>query len=279
MHKIICEKESVSGVLRMYPATIDPHVAARRTGLSTSTLSVKGKWNSSTGLLSMTGCLGPTLVKCDSGVIFYFPKSFSSKQRSVVSGSIFSLKIATNMFLPVFIGLEMLSPGLHDNGWYISDYLSYNYSKHDLAIKFKERIQEPRLITYIRKSLFRFPALEVEKDGISIITNRLLDNLKIDTFSRLETFVRVEVLSLGPSFRTIDSHFHLVSNYEVLNVSINLLLIENPNKVNEKSYRHISKLYLEGVYDQRVGKLHLIGCRKVDFDQVDLESVGNQRLV
>ncbi|PWA75660.1 hypothetical protein CTI12_AA115760 [Artemisia annua] len=86
-HKITCHGEKVSGVLRMYPSTIKPHVAGRRTGLSTLTLSVKGKWNSSTGVLSMIGCLGPTLMRCDSGVLLYFPKSFSSKQRSFVSGS------------------------------------------------------------------------------------------------------------------------------------------------------------------------------------------------
>ncbi|KAD0916816.1 hypothetical protein E3N88_43556 [Mikania micrantha] len=135
MHNINCEEAEVSGVLRMYPATIEPHVAARRTGISTLTLSVKGTWNSSSGLLSMTGCLGPNTC----GV----------------------LNNATKAFLPVFIGLEMLSPGLH-NG-------------------------------------------------------------------------------------------------------------EDPNKVDEESYRHVSKLYLEGVYDQQVGKMYLIACRKVDFDHVDLE--------
>ncbi|KAI3801892.1 hypothetical protein L1987_30009 [Smallanthus sonchifolius] len=256
LHKINCEEDKVSGVLRMYPTTIKPHVAARRTGLSTLTLSVKGTWNSSTGLLSMTGCLGPTLVKCDSGVLLYFPKSFSSKQRSVVSGSIFSLKNATKAFLPVFIGLEMLSPCLHDNGWYSSAYLSYNYSENDLANDVKERSQEPKVMSYISKSVFQYPAVE---------------DLKIDTFSSSETFVRVEILSIGSQFRTNDSHFYEVYDHDVLNISLNLILIENPKKVYEESYRHVSKLYLEGLYDPNVGKLYLIGCRKVDFDHVDLE--------
>ncbi|KAK9055073.1 hypothetical protein SSX86_026153 [Deinandra increscens subsp. villosa] len=259
LHKINCEEDKISGVLRLFPSTIGSYVAARRTGLSTMTLSVKGTWSSSTGLLSMTGCLGPKLVECDSGVVLYFPKSFSSKQRSVVSGSIFSLKNAKNRFWPVFFQLEMLSSGLHDGGWYSKMYLAYNYSKSDLANKLKERIQEPKLMTYIRKSVFQYP------NGVS-------DDLKIDTFSSSETFVRVEVLSLGPVFRTNDSQFsEEVYDNDVLNISMNLLLIENPQKVNEESYRHVSKLYLEGVYDQDVGKMYLIGCRKVDFDHVDLE--------
>nr|XP_043619596.1 uncharacterized protein LOC122591389 [Erigeron canadensis] len=270
-HKIICKKQMVSGVLRLYPANIEPHVAARRTGLSTLTLSVRGTWSSSTGILSMTGCLGPDLVKCDTGVILYLPKFFSSKQRSVVSGCIFSLKNEAKAFHPVFIGLEMLSPGLFNGGSYRSDYLSYNYSKSGLAIEFKERIQEPRLITYIRGLFLSYPVLGEEKDETFNISNRLSDDLKIDTFSSPETFVRIEVLSSGPLFRTNDSLFYEVSNHEVLNISLNLQLIENPYKQHEASYRHVSKLYLEGVYDQRVGKLYLIGCRKVDYDHVDLE--------
>lgn len=161
----------------------------------------------------------------------------------------------------------MLSPDLHNNGWYSSAFLSFNYLKHDLAIKFRERIQEPHLATYIRRSIFRYPSVDDEKDGIFNISNRLSDDLKIDSFSSLETFVRVEVLSLGPLFRTNDSHFYQVSNNEVLTISLNVLLIEKPNEESS----HISKLYLEGVYDQHVGKLFLIGCRKVDFDYVDLE--------
>ncbi|KAI3513772.1 hypothetical protein L1887_11919 [Cichorium endivia] len=267
MHNIICKEEKVSGVLRLYPATMDPHVAARRTGLSPLTLSVKGTWNSSSGLLSMTGCVGPTLVECDTGVLLYFPKSFSSKQRSVVSGSIFSLNNQTGFYHPVFIGLEMI----YENGWYKSAYLSYNYSKSDLAIEFKERSQEPWFFTYIRKSLFRYHVLEEEKDGNFKVSNSLSDDLRIDTFSSFETFVRVEVLSLGGSFITNESHFNEVSKNDVVNISMNLFIIEAPRKVKEESYRHVSKLYLEGLYDQSVGKLYLIGCRKVSFDDVELE--------
>ncbi|KAL8206213.1 hypothetical protein R6Q57_009764 [Mikania cordata] len=219
MHNINCEEAKVSGVLRMYPATIEPHVAARRTGISTLTLSVKGAWNSSSGLLSMTGCLGPTLVECNSGVLLYFPKYFSSKQRSVVSGSIFSLNNATKVFLPVFIGLEMLSPGLHN-------------------------------------AIFQYPTLA---------------DLKIETFTSLQTYVLIEVLSSGPVFRSNDSRFNEVSNGHVFNISLNLIFIEDPNKVDEESYRHVSKLYLEGVYDQQVGKMYLIACRKVDFDHLQIE--------
>ncbi|KAI3771573.1 hypothetical protein L6452_02738 [Arctium lappa] len=269
LHNIKCKEEKVSGVLRMYPATIEPHITSRRTGLSSLTLSVEGNWNSSTGLLSMIGCLGPTNQKCESRVLLYFPKSFSSTQRSIVSGNVFSLENATRAFEPVFIGLEMLSHGLYNGGWYNSSYLSYNYSKNDLAIEFRERSQEPRLITYIRKSLFQYPS----KEGISRISNRLPDDLKIDTFSSFETFVRLEVMSLGSSFRTKDINFYEVFKHDdqVLKISLNLFLIEAPVKVKEESYRHVSKLYLEGVYDHNVGKLYLIGCRKVSFDHVDLE--------
>ncbi|MFS8012235.1 hypothetical protein Hanom_Chr14g01318441 [Helianthus anomalus] len=259
MHKISCEEDKVSGVLRLYPATFEPHVATRRTGLSTLTLSVKGTWNSSTGLLSMTGCLGPSLVECDSGVLLYFPKYFSSKQRSVVSGSIFSLKNATTAFWPVFFGLEMLSPGLHDGGWYSNVYLSYNYSKSDLANEFIEIIQEPKYMTYIWKSFIQYIQYPIPQD------------LQIETFTSSETFVRVEVLSVGPLFKTNDSHFYDGYDRDVVNMSINLFLIEKPNKVYEESYHHVSKLYLEGVYDQHTGKLCLIGCRKVDTDHSDLE--------
>nr|GEU45055.1 nucleolar protein [Tanacetum cinerariifolium] len=271
-HKITCHEEKVSGVLRMYPSTIKPHVAGRRMGLSTLTLSVKGKWNSSTGLLSMLGCLGPTLVRCDSGVLLYFPKSFSSKQRSLVFGSIFSLKSATNYFHPVFIGLEMLSPGLQDGGWYSRTYVSYNYTKGGLAIHFTGKIQEPpRLLSYITELIFWYPFVEEREFRTFNMSNHSGDDLKIDTFTSSETFVKVEVLSLGPIFKQNANLLNGGYNHELHNISMNLLIIEAPKKVKEESYRHVLRLYLEGVYDQRVGKLYLIGCKKVDFDHVDLE--------
>ncbi|KAL8237032.1 hypothetical protein R6Q59_018113 [Mikania micrantha] len=150
----------------------------------------------------------------------------------------------------------MLSPGLHNGGWYCNMYLSYNYSKSELANGLKERIQEPKLMTLFRKTVFQYPTLA---------------DLKIETFTSLQTYVLVEVLSSGPVFRSNDSRFNEVSNCHVFNISLNLIFIEDPNKVDEESYRHVSKLYLEGVYDQQVGKMYLIACRKVDFDHVDLE--------
>ncbi|KAJ9548690.1 hypothetical protein OSB04_021233 [Centaurea solstitialis] len=270
-HNIKCKEEKVSGVLRMYPATFEPRIATRRTGLSSLTLSVEGTWNSSTGLLSMIGCLGPTNQDCESRVLLYFPKSFSITQRSIVSGGVFSSENATRAFKPVFVGLKMRSRGLYNGGWYNdSSYLSYNYSKHDLADEFRERSQEQlphKLITYITKTLFRYPSNLEEKDGISKLSNdNLSDDLKIGTFSSSETFVRLEVLSLDNNFYQASKHDH-----QVLKISLNLDLIEAPVKTKEESYRHVSKLYLEGVYDQSIGKLFLIGCRKVSFDHIDLE--------
>ncbi|KAJ9548691.1 hypothetical protein OSB04_021234 [Centaurea solstitialis] len=271
LHNIKCKEEKVSGVLRMYPATFEPRVASRRTGLSSLTLSVEGAWNSSTGLLSMIGCLGPTNQDCESRVLLYFPKSFSITQRSIVSGGVFSSENATRAFKPVFVGLEMRSRGLYNGGWYNDrSYLSYNYSKHDLAVEFRERSQEQlphKLINYITKTLFRYPSILEEKDGISKLSNdNLSDDLEIGTFSSSETFVRLEVLSLDSNFYQASKHDH-----HVLKISLNLDLMEAPVKMKEESYRHVSKLYLEGVYDQNIGKLFLIGCRKVSFDHVDLE--------
>ncbi|KAK2967767.1 hypothetical protein RJ640_029663 [Escallonia rubra] len=299
MQNVRCEQENlenkssdarVSAVLRLYPATMDGYVAAVRSGLSGMTLSVEGTWNSSKGQLCMVGCLGVLGSGYDSRITMYFPRSLSNKQRSIISGSITSIKTGIDSDPPILFGAVMRFPNLwFDHSWYCKSFLSYNYSMTALASAFKERSQPSKLITTVRQLLLTYPAMEDREELIGRL-DFLAHDLYIGAFigpnllgygHMPETFVQINVLSLGPLLGRYD---HLVyrdgslvgapadiSKSAALNVSLDLVFIEAPIKLREKSYNHVEKLYLEGLYDPLAGEMYLIGCRKVVVESVNVE--------
>ena len=50
---------------------------------------------------------------------------------------------------------------------------------------------------------------------------------------------------------------------QILNISLHLIFNEGSSVFTIKQYRHLSPLFLEGVYDQLAGQMSLIGCRMV----------------
>ncbi|KAA8535023.1 hypothetical protein F0562_030026 [Nyssa sinensis] len=190
MQNVICEQETtenkthnarVSAVLRAFPAVIQRNIAARRMVLSGTTLSVEGLWNSSAEQLCMVGCLGVVdskLEGCDSQISIYFPCSLSSRQRSIILGSISSIRNEADAYFPILFGLEMHPSDLHYNyGWYSASYLSYKYSKTDLAGAFKERSWPSELITTFRRLFLTYPALENKEElfaSLNLLSQRSL---------------------------------------------------------------------------------------------------------
>lgn len=61
-----------------------------------------------------------------------------------------------------------------------------------------------------------------------------------------------------------------LSKSQLLNVSMHLLFIKAQFSPSI-SYKNLSDLYLEGVYDPLVSQMYLIGCRKVIIESVSLE--------
>ncbi|XP_028074037.1 uncharacterized protein LOC114276452 [Camellia sinensis] len=297
MQNIMCEQETtdnetetvrVSALLRAFPPTMEWDIAARRTGLSGTTLSVEGEWNSSIGKLCMVGCLGVVnsgLEGCNSQILLYIPRSFSSRQRSIMFGSISSIRNETDSYFPILFGVAMSPTILSKYGLY----LSYNYSKTDIVGVFRKRSQPSQVITFIRESLLTYPA-QGDRNDLFYRLHLLSSDLYIYAYAlpvpivnghKPEIFVQVEVLSLGPVFgryapllykdgSSVSDQAELTKS-EVRNVSLHLMLTEAPLRFSGKSNKDISKLFLEGLYDPVVGEMYLIGCRKVMVESINIE--------
>lgn len=97
------------------------------------------------GQLCMLGCLGVVdsgLEVCNSQVLLYFPRAYSIKQRSMIYGSISSVNDEKDSFLPIIFA-AVVRPGLLKYNYinYVASYLSYSYSKIDLASALTKRKQ------------------------------------------------------------------------------------------------------------------------------------------
>ncbi|XP_059636194.1 uncharacterized protein LOC132278419 [Cornus florida] len=291
MQNIICEEETtdyktgnarVSAVFRAF-ALMERHVVAMRRGLSGLTLSVEGIWNSSMGQLCMVGCIGAVdsgLEGCDSQISLYFPRSLSSRQRSIIYGSISSIENETNSYFPILFGLEMSPSNIRNNHeWYSSSYLSYSYAKTELAGAFRERSQPSKFIAIIRQYLLTYPALEDKEDSLASL-NLLSNDLHLAAYVApryINFFVLAEVLSLGPlvgrytprSYKDgspVNAQVELTSS-DRLNVSLHLKFGED-----NKPYKSEARMFLEGLYDPLVGEMYLIACAKAMAESINIES-------
>lgn len=284
----------VSAVFRAFDSPNILFIENQRSGLGNMTLVAEGIWNSSTGQLCMIGCLGVMGVKgdhCNSRICLYIPLSFSIKQRSVLLGSISSIEKSNPSYFP--LSLEMLYQSLD----YISDSYKYaqpfyHYSKISAAGTILERYEPFNFGTVIKKSLLTFPKLQDSEDyadslrllaeDLTLYVSAVPDPIPIVQPPRIK--IEMEVLSLGPMFgrdwfsndsmASDESPYHTKAAYTekqlLLNVSTQL-------KLRGGSYSNFSMLFLEGIYDQHVGRMYLIGCRdvraswKVLFESTDLE--------
>ncbi|KAI4338185.1 hypothetical protein L6164_016529 [Bauhinia variegata] len=300
-----CKEEGnyarISAVLRLFPASIPAHTARSRTGLSSTTLSAEGTWDSSSGQLCMIGCPGIVdsgLERCNLQISLYFSWVFSIKQRSIILGSISSTKNESEQFLPLLFDsapypfvLTYPSLGMHS-----ASYPSYNYSKIKQATAIRDRNQPSRAFTLLRQIFLKYPALEDGQDSFAQLYH-LSTNLNFNSdahrhqFSDLynsKIFIQMEVLSLGPLFgrympsspdknqaeMPVGTEKQKLNNFQLLNISVNLMynyLTKRPSVFAATYYRDFSTLFLEGVYDPLAGDMHLIGCRKVKDGSINLE--------
>ncbi|RZC64008.1 hypothetical protein C5167_025765 [Papaver somniferum] len=282
----------VSTVFRVVTPFENKFTAIERTGLSNLTLRAEGIWNSSSGKLCMIGCLGPEGNDsniCNSRICLYIPLTFSISHQNIIFGTISSISNSTDSYFPLPFERQMISSELWDR--FGTSFLSYKYTKIDSASAFLDRSEPFDFRAVIKKSLLSYPALE---DGITFLDSlsRLSEDLDLQVsafddasanFRQTRTFIQVEILSLGPCFgrywsnvsgvdREVPYHAKAESTETqlLLNVSAQLSLSGEP-------YRNISMMSLEGLYDSRVGKMYLIGCRdvraswKILFDSSDLE--------
>ncbi|KAK9266278.1 hypothetical protein L1049_001799 [Liquidambar formosana] len=284
----------VSAVFRAVSPLENQFTATGRTGVWGTTISAEGIWNSSSGQLCMVGCVVLANSRsdgCNSRICLYLPSSFSITQRSIIIGTISSLK-KTDSYTP-FLFKKVLRPLDLWNRYseYSNSYLSYKYSKSDLARALLKRNENLKLGTLIKKLFLKYPTVEDSNNitGLSLLS----DELSFGVYALPEPlpnghlpkiFVTMEVLSLGPLFGRYRPHlkdnwqkgeterhdnFNSTKQKPLLNVSAQLSMSGN-------SYSHIPMLFLEGLYDPRGGRMYLIGCRDVPgfqkFKSVNFES-------
>ncbi|PON66388.1 hypothetical protein PanWU01x14_110430 [Parasponia andersonii] len=291
----------VSAVFRASPSSEYSYTSSRRSGIGNMTVAAEGIWKSTSGQLCMIGCAGivdPEGNGCDSRICLYIPTSFSIEQRSIVYGTFSSISTNPPTYFPLSFEKLMLQ-GSEFWNYFQASRPSYSYSKIGKAAAILEKSEEFSFGTRIKRSLLKFPKLEDAEDfegSLSLLSEDL--TLHTPAFpdssapnpKRPRTEIQMEILAVGPLFRRYYSRN--VSNFSgtewetgtayltkaeytekqlLLNVSAQL-------SIPGMEYSNVSVLFLEGYYDQRSGKMYLVGCRdvraswKILHDSMDLEA-------
>ncbi|XP_062089782.1 uncharacterized protein LOC133796328 [Humulus lupulus] len=271
---------------RASPPSENPYTASRRSGIGNLTVAAEGIWNSTSGQLCMVGCPGivdPEGNGCNSRICLYIPTSFSLKQRSIMYGTFSSISSNAPSYFPLSFQKFINHPSYLRN-YFQGSHPSYSYSTATRADTILKKNEDFSLQTTIKKSLLKFPKLE-DAANYNVSLSLLSEDLTFYTYaapdsktpkSRVRrTNIQMNILSLGPlfgsfsrntfSFGAVDSEtetpYHTKAEYTenqlLLNVS-GLLTV-----TGGEGYSNISVLFLEGIYDQRVGKMFLVGCRDV----------------
>ncbi|KAL8458113.1 hypothetical protein ACS0TY_035845 [Phlomoides rotata] len=285
----------VSSVFRAVPPSENQFTAAQRTGLSNMTLSAEGIWKSSSGQLCMLGCSGFVDGDgngCDTRICLYVPLSFSIKQRSILLGTLWSIDGNMRPYFPLAFEKLVRPAELWDQ--YTASHPYYKYSKIAAAGAVLEKDEPFNFGTIIKKSLLQFPKIEDVKkfpfshsllaEDLTLHITAVPDPFPSSILSK--TDLEVEILSIGPLFGRYwpsrygsafqkENPFSDVGGYTekelLLNVSGQINLAGN-------QYANFSSLFVEGIYDQHVGKMYLIGCRDVRaswktlYESMDLEA-------
>ncbi|KAL3535799.1 hypothetical protein ACH5RR_004260 [Cinchona calisaya] len=213
MQNLICEQEikatqirsnsaRVAAVFRVFPAEKQrermKETAAMRTGLSGMTLSVEGTWDALEGHLCLVGCPGITssgLQGCDSQISLYFPHSFSIKLRSIIFGSITSKSYSYD---PVLFELEIRPQDLKfDYVWYSRSYLTYKYSKIELAEAFRKRSQLSGLFNLIKPLFLSYPGKRSQLSRLATEVKRLFLGNSASRQAKDDVFTYYEMYSLS----------------------------------------------------------------------------------
>lgn len=291
MQEINCQKvgdnsnsSTVAAVFRAVGPSENHYTASARSGPNNMTMSAEGILESSSGQLCMIGCLGMETEGCNFRICLYIPTSFSIRQRSILVGSISSIDKDGKSFFP--LSFEKLVRPTELYNYFKTSSPSYVYSKINLAGTILERSEPFSFGSVIKKKFLQFPRLE-DAESYSVSLSELSEDLSlhVSAFTDSRSFttdLQIEILSVGPMFGRFWStqneskelfHAKTESTEEqlLLNVSAQILL-------SGKKFGNYSVLFVEGIYDPRVGTMYLVGCRDVRaswtvlFESMDLES-------
>ncbi|EOA39112.1 hypothetical protein CARUB_v10011888mg [Capsella rubella] len=285
----------VSAVFRAVHPSENLYISGMRSGLTNMTVTAEGMWKPSSGQLCMVGCRRGQVDGCNARVCLYIPTTFSIRQRSILVGTFSCLNTEKNLTPSFFpLSFEKLVEPMDMQNYFQSSvsHPFYSYSKLDEAGAILERNQEFSFGTIIKKSVMWFPKLEDSYDllsSLSLLAEDLTFHTPAFTDKRASgTNFGMDVLSLGPLFglfwrttnvsiadQTTTTPYRTKAEYTekqlLLNVSAQISL-------TGENFGNFSVLYLEGLYDEHVGRMYLVGCRDVRaswnilFESADLEA-------
>eukprot|EP01018_Ginkgo_biloba_P004091 Gb_23466 [translate_table: standard] len=284
---------NISAIFRAVPPSQSETLAGERSGLNGLTLLGEGKWSSSAGQLCMVGCLGSIKTKasaCDSRICIYIPLSLSIKQRSVVLGSISNIQNSTNSFYPLSFELLLQPPQLP---WDVLNKMSYKYSKIKLAGSLLEKDEPVGFSEHIKKSFLKYPWKDLGKtresfsllsEDLSVHTLGILDPLPKRHF--VKSFVDLDVIAIeefvGVDWVQTSNTSSIPENLQESSRSKGapeeekfFLRVAAQLKVEGNFSGGVLKLFVEGLYDPRVGRMYLIGCRDVRAPWMVLHDSGD----
>ncbi|KAJ4832117.1 hypothetical protein Tsubulata_032534 [Turnera subulata] len=274
----------VAMVFRAIPAEMDPFVARTMTGLSGLKLYAEGIWDPSSGQLCMVGYpegIDPESNGYTSRISLFFPRALSIKQRSIIFGGISSLRMHKGSIFHLLFDL-VLYPSFFKEGCnlYNACYLKYSYTKIEQASAFRKRTGNFQLLADSKLPFSSYPALKDAGEPFSQL-DQLSKDLHVEGYAAPHQlsdghgrlFIEMEVLSVGPlvggfdkSSSRLTSETASISDRQLFNVSAHLIFKEGKEETREytiASYKNISQLFLEGLYDSLAGEMYLIACRKL----------------
>jgi hypothetical protein len=278
----------VAAVFRYVPPWEHHPMAAKRTGLSSTTLSAEGVWIPSTGRAHMVACLGVGKEACHYRVTLSLQTTVSMTRRAIVAGQITAMDGRSH---PPLLFQQRLCGRFAP---YVTSRrrMSYIYTKVDQAVDLL-RASKPTGFrdSFVAKSLLSYPSVDDSGAANGDIANigslsNLADELDLryqcmeiklppivpEWIDRSSSFFELQILSAGtlvgrsyspqlrrrPRMRIVEllKRVHGEKRQQILNLSAELMAYGNchgPSPV----------MSLEGVYNAEDGRMYMLGCRTV----------------
>ncbi|KAL2633671.1 hypothetical protein R1flu_005150 [Riccia fluitans] len=282
----------VSSVFRLVPVAESLTVAHSRSALDGQTIVTEGFWTNASDHLCMVGCSisdNNQQDHCNLRVCLSIPLSLNIKHRNVFDGSISSIKpVAPFHPLSFHVKLD------YNRGfpWRLSSELHYNYTRLEGAEAVMGKY-EP-MYNNFHTSWLSYPKLI----GKSLSHYQLLsEDLRLDhtVDSKDMSHVRFDIVAIDEYLPFLWSGFFQTASSEVAVPAVNdsIRTDTDPtvtNRLKEKrKYLNIAgtlsitqpfvwkefKVFTEGLYNPKDGKMYMVGCRSVTAPWEVIHEVWN----
>ncbi|XP_066320280.1 uncharacterized protein [Miscanthus floridulus] len=277
----------VAAVFRYVPPWEHQPTAAKRTGMSSMTLSADGVWIPSMGRVCMVGCLGVGVAKetCHYRVSLSVGTTMSMTRRGIAAGQITAMDGESH---PPLLFQQRVDPRI---GGYrpLQRRMSYFYTKVEQAreLLLRLRTSQPAGFrnSFVARSLLSYPSIApgvAPTDDMMVSLANLADDLDLRfQFTVKPPFVpqwieapffELQILSIGTmvgrnSYRQSQTQsmprIDLLKRVHAVKKQHILLNVSAEFMASRKCLGPSPVMSLEGVYNPEDGRMYLIGCRNV----------------